>query len=96
MADAAAPSPAPSPRAESAKYAYRLYPVGHGARTFTDPDAGGRWSVAEVDAAGVPAARGRPRCLVFAGEGVVRRVWDYPRAWYLLDDAGLATLSRGV
>ena len=83
-------------RAESAKFAYRLYAVGHGAREFTDPDAGGRWSVAEVDAPRVPGARGRARCLVFSGEGVVRRVWDYPDEWYLLGDADLAALSGGV
>ena len=88
--------PAPPPRTESAKFAYRLYTVGHGAREFTDPDSGVRWSVAEVDAPRLPGAQGQPRCLVFATEGVVRRVWAYPDGWYLLADADLAALSEGV
>ena len=87
---------APLPHIESAKFAFHLYTAGHGGREFTEPGSNLRWSVAEVDAARVPGAAGRPRCLVFVGVGVVRRVWDYPDVWYLLADADLAALSRGV
>ena len=82
--------------AESAAFAYRLYAVGRGRRDFTDPDSGLRWSVAEVDTPRLPGARGRPRCLVFAGGGVVRRAWEYPDEWFLLGDADLAARSRGT
>ena len=52
------------------------------------------WTVMEVDSAGVPGAR-RSRCLVFARESCIRRVWDYPANWRTLDDAALAALSWG-
>ena len=51
-----------------------------------------RWSVVEVDAGAVPAAR-RARCLLFTREGCIRRVWDYPADWRTLDAAALAALS---
>jgi hypothetical protein len=51
-----------------------------------------RWSVVEVDAAGVPGARG-PRCLLFRRDDCIRRVWDYPPDWCDLDPAALAALS---
>ena len=51
-----------------------------------------RWSVVEVDAGGVPGARGA-RCLTFTRDGCVRRVWDYPANWRTLDDTALAALS---
>ena len=50
------------------------------------------WSVVEVDATAVPGALGA-RCLVFARDGCIRRVWDYPADWRTYDDAGLAALS---
>ena len=52
------------------------------------------WSVVEVDARGVPGARGA-RCLVFANSRSIRRVWDYPEDWRTLDDAALSALSWG-
>jgi hypothetical protein len=55
-----------------------------------------RWFAVEVDAARVPGARGRTRCLFFVSDRVVRRVWEYPDEWYLLADADLAALSGGV
>ena len=62
--------------------------------TFVQPVADGRWhwSVVEVDARGVPGARGA-RCLVFTRQDCVRRVWDYPADWRTLDDAALAALT---
>ena len=51
-----------------------------------------QWMVVEVDAAGVPGARG-PRCLVFTRADCIRRVWDYPTDWRTLDAAGLTALS---
>ena len=42
---------------------------------YLDAD-GARWQVREVDARDVPGARGE-RCLLFEGEGVVRRVWSW-------------------
>jgi len=50
------------------------------------------WSVVEVEAKGVPGARG-PRCLLFARPDCIRRVWEYPATWRLLDAASLAKLS---
>ena len=38
------------------------------------------WCVEEHDARAVPGNRGE-RCLLFASEGVVRRVWEYPADW---------------
>ena len=90
-------SPEPDdPQRESAKYARALYMAAHGGRTFVDPDSRQAWSVFEVDAAGVPGAGDRARCLVFVRDEAVRRVWEYPDSWYLLDDADLAALSWGV
>ena len=82
--------------AESAKYTRALYVAAHGGRSFVDPDSHESWSVFEVDAIGVPGAGERPRCLVFVRGEAVRRVWEYPDSWYLLDDADLAALSWGV
>ena len=90
-------SPEPDdPQRESAKYARTLYVAAHGGRTFVDPDSQETWSVFEVDAAGVPGAGDRSRCLVFVRDEAVRRVWEYPEGWYLLGDADLAALSWGV
>jgi hypothetical protein len=51
-----------------------------------------RWSVVEHDARKVPGVHG-PRCLIFASEGCIRRVWDFPADWRALDAAGLTALS---
>ena len=53
-----------------------------------------RWHVNEVDARRVPGARGA-RCLLFACDQVIRRVWRYPADWRSLDGPGLALLSWG-
>lgn len=50
------------------------------------------WSVVEVEATGVPGARG-PRCLLFSRQDCIRRVWDYPTNWRQLDAAALIVLS---
>ena len=50
------------------------------------------WSVVEMDARAVPGAHAA-LCLVFAREGCIRRVWNYPIDWHALDDDELASLS---
>jgi hypothetical protein len=50
------------------------------------------WYVEEHDARGVPGNRGE-RCLLFASEGVVRRVWDYPADWRDLVPVALSAMS---
>jgi hypothetical protein len=86
----------PDPAAESTSYAYALHAEGHGGRTFTEPTDGSQWYVVEVDGSRVPGACGRPRCLIFVSERVVRRVWEFPDEWYLLADDDLAAVSWGV
>jgi hypothetical protein len=46
------------------------------------------WSVREIDARGVPGARGET-CLIFEWPEAVRRVWTFPRNWWELDDEAL-------
>lgn len=50
------------------------------------------WTVVEVEANGVPGARG-PRCLLFSRQDCIRRVWEYPTNWRQLDATALAVLS---
>jgi hypothetical protein len=52
------------------------------------------WSVVEmaVDRAAVPGAR-RAHCLIFSRKDCIRRVWDYPADWRLLDASALESLS---
>jgi hypothetical protein len=52
-------------------------------RRLHDDRTGGDWRVFERDARRIPGSRG-PRCLYFDGEGVVRRVWQYPPDWLQL------------
>jgi len=59
--------------------------------TFVDGDYV-HWRVTEHDGRRVPGSRGE-RCLIFASEGVIRRVWDYPPAWRHLPPATLAAVS---
>jgi len=75
--------------------------AGEGKRRFTEREVprivyldadGARWQVREVDARDVPGARGE-RCLLFEGEGVVRRVWTYPHNWAHLPPEELVSLS---
>lgn len=60
-------------------------------RWFSAAD-GRRWTVRELSVGGAPWAQG-PRCLVFEGEGRMRRVWDYPADWRDLSDPALEALS---
>jgi hypothetical protein len=60
--------------------------------TPCDHTGRGTWTVRELDASGVPGARG-PRCLVFENHEVVRRVWDFPATWETLPAAGLLRLA---
>jgi len=50
------------------------------------------WTVREIDARGMPGARG-PRCLVFENSCLVRRVWTYPAQWAELADEALLRLA---
>lgn len=50
-----------------------------------------QWSVDELDTSATPGSRG-PRCLVFDGDSVVRRVWKYPTDWRTLSDTALGML----
>jgi hypothetical protein len=52
------------------------------------------WTVVEVDARGVPGARGAS-CLVFTRLDCIRRVWTYPADWRALDVDALIALSWG-
>jgi hypothetical protein len=63
-------------------------------RTVFDVELGRAWYVREVDAAGVPGARG-PRCLIWHAAGVAHRMWTYPAAWASLSDAELLAINRG-
>jgi len=53
------------------------------------------WSVHETDASQCPGARGE-RCLIFDGDGIVRRVWSHPDNWAELDDDALWALLQAV
>lgn len=50
-----------------------------------------RWLVTERDAHDDPGARAE-RCLIFACDHIVRRVWDYPPGWRELPAAALLAL----
>lgn len=53
---------------------------------------GVRWRVTERDSRRDPGTRG-DRCLIFASNEAVRRVWIYPVGWRELSAAALAALS---
>jgi hypothetical protein len=61
-------------------------------RTVAD-GRGTVWTVSEQACAGVPGAR-RDRCLVFASEHALRRVYDYPDDWRPLPTAALVAISE--
>ena len=61
-------------------------------RMVYDDRTGARWRVREVDTRAVPGARA-DSCLLFEAEGVIRRVWNYPRDWSRLSPEDLAALS---
>lgn len=50
------------------------------------------WRVVEVAGHEVPGTHGE-HCLLFIGEGVIRRVWEYPPEWKTLGAKELARLS---
>jgi hypothetical protein len=50
------------------------------------------WHVREASAASVPGSHSE-RCLIFDSEMNVRRVWDYPAAWFDLSDEDLWRLT---
>jgi hypothetical protein len=50
------------------------------------------WTVVEVDARMVPGSHGA-RCLIFAHQDCIRRVWDFPSDWRGLDATALEELS---
>ena len=52
------------------------------------------WRVTEHDGRTVPGSRGE-RCLIFASDWAIRRVWDYPLGWRDLPPAALAVVSWG-
>ena len=52
-----------------------------------------KWTVREI--ASNQYDRRDAHDLVFIAHDVVRRVRDYPRDWYMLDDAALYALSLG-
>ncbi|MFI5229602.1 MAG: hypothetical protein ACHQWU_11070 [Gemmatimonadales bacterium] len=54
---------------------------------------GARWTVREVDASRVPGAQA-DRCLVFEGDGVLRRAWIYPANWADLPERDLASVMQ--
>ncbi|MDF1501564.1 hypothetical protein [Roseisolibacter sp. H3M3-2] len=60
-------------------------------RRVFDERTGEEWRVSERDARHIPGARGT-RCLVFDGEGIVRRVWRFPADWPTLPAATLLGL----
>jgi hypothetical protein len=56
---------------------------------------GGRqWTVREVNARGVPGAR-RDTCLICESAEVIRRIWDFPSDWRVVDDEALWKLCEG-
>ena len=62
-------------------------------RVFNDSEGRG-WVVRERDVG--RTADGMPRrSLIFETDGVLRRVYDYPRDWRSLSDAMLERLSWG-
>jgi hypothetical protein len=60
--------------------------------TVVDPDTSVRWSISEIVAFAIPAAP-RATCLIFAAEGVARRIWHYPLNWADLSARDLIKLS---
>jgi hypothetical protein len=63
-------------------------------RTVIDASTGHAWQVWEVDTTHMPGARG-PRCLIFDGREVIRRVWSVPDDWRGMTDEGLLRLMTG-
>lgn len=62
-------------------------------RVFTDRE-NRRWTVREVTSNQYD--RRDARDLVFMSKDIARRVRNYPRDWYLLDDEHLYALSLGA
>jgi len=74
----------------SARGSEPLRTVGAG-MTFLDA-TGLLWTVTERNAENVPGSRGL-RCLIFASDEAVRRVWVYPAGWRDLLTTSLIALS---
>jgi hypothetical protein len=53
-----------------------------------------RWTVHEIEAPHLPPGE-RRRCLIFACDAVMRRVYAYPADWGSADAATLWALSHG-
>jgi hypothetical protein len=53
-----------------------------------------QWIVREVNARGVPGAR-RETCLICESAEVIRRIWDFPSDWRLVDEDALWKLCDG-
>ena len=64
-------------------------------RSYADPATGTRWRATETAASTLMGHEGA-RCLVFASDMVIRRVWTYPPAWRDLSAAELTVLSWGT
>jgi hypothetical protein len=60
--------------------------------SVVDPDTTVRWSVSEIVAFALPGAP-RATCLVFAADGVARRIWHYPANWADLSPRDMIKLS---
>jgi hypothetical protein len=54
---------------------------------------GTRWTVREVDTSHVPGAQSE-RCLLFEGDGVLRRAWIYPANWADLPERDLTSVMQ--
>jgi len=63
----------------------------HGSVNYLDRHQVG-WRVTERDARRDPGSRA-DRCLIFASEDAVRRVWTYPPTWRTMSDRELEALS---
>ena len=60
-------------------------------RTVVDASTGHAWQVWEVDSARMAGAQG-PRCLIFDGREIIRRVWTVPDDWRAMTDEALLRL----
>ena len=67
--------------------------VGGAPLSYRDAE-GVQWTVVEVsvDRRAVPGARGA-HCLFFSRKDCIRRVWEYPADWRVLDSIALTALS---
>ena len=64
-------------------------------RAYSEPATGERWCVREAAPSTLPGHEGA-RCLIFASDMILRRVWTYPADWRRLSPAELVALSWGT